>query len=180
MAPCSSTVFASDSAEVPANRFTRRRALRVLAGGAAAGLLAVASGAVLPSPAEAAMSLAMKLLRAEAWAKSQVGSTAYGTGRNTLCQRFVENAYGTSGRYPSAIAAARALPRFSRGARGQMVFFAANSSNGGFGHSGIYIGNGQMVSVTTSGVRISSVSGWSRGVAPFIGFANPPSSWPGR
>lgn len=124
-----------------------------------------------------------RLARAAEWARGQVGSYAWGPHRNgvTECQRFVENAYGTYGRYPSAKAAGElaqggSLPNVP----GVIVFFHANSSNWNYGHSAIYLGNDRMVGVGSSGVRESSVSDWSRRIAPYRGWANPPASWPGR
>jgi hypothetical protein len=79
----------------------------ILGGGA----LVTFTGAtfVLPAQEVQAAVLAYKLLRAEAWAKVQVGSRAWGTGNDTQGERFVENAYGMSGRYVSPGSAFRAI-----------------------------------------------------------------------
>lgn len=156
------------------------RGAQLISGVAGLGVAA----AIVPTADEAdaaTMGLAMKLSRAADWAGKQIGSKSWGTGTNTYCQRFAENAFGTSGKYASAIAAFRAIGRsVAPSARGQMVFFGANRTNGNWGHVGIVTGNDQFVSVTTTGVRAASISNWSRTVAPLIGSAYPPSSWPGR
>jgi cell wall-associated NlpC family hydrolase len=127
------------------------------------------------------LSVATKLSDAVAWAKTQIGSRNWGTGTNTYCELFVENAFGTSGRFSTAYAGYQSIGiSGSPQIPGQIVFFSKNSSNGGYGHVGIYIGNGQFISVTSSGVQLESLSWWSSNVASYVGYASPPSSWPGR
>ncbi|HXI19101.1 MAG TPA: NlpC/P60 family protein, partial [Chloroflexota bacterium] len=93
------------------------------------------------------------------WAMAQVGRQDY----IGLCQKFVENANGTTGRYPSAVAAANALTTNAGGQmgdapRGALVFFRPDASNGYFGHVGISLGGGQMVSGAANGVSVDGAS----------------------
>ncbi len=96
------------------------------------------------------------------WAMNKVGSQSW----NWLCQKFVENAYGTGGRYSSAKAAAAALMTNRGGTppRGSLAFFAPDPSNAGFGHVGIALGGGQFISATANGVKVDSLSDsyWGR------------------
>jgi len=57
---------------------------------------------------------------------------------------------------------------------GQIVFFAPNAGNGQQAHTGIYIGNGNFISVTSNGVKQYSLTWWSNNVAKYVGYANPP------
>ena len=78
---------------------------------------------------------------------------------NNLCEKFVEQAYGTTGVYPTAAAAAKQLvtrrgPQSWRDAPvGALLYFAADESNGNNGHAGIYLGNGRMISARPTGVQ---------------------------
>jgi hypothetical protein len=110
-----------------------------------------------------------------------------------LCQRFVEQAYGVSGRYPTAAAAARALTTrpgkdaWKSAPPGALLFFAPDASNAGNGHVGIALGNGTMISATSAGVREDRLDNpyWSRlftgwgEAAPFSGRRDPVSSGAG-
>lgn len=114
--------------------------------------------------------------RAVAWANSMVGATGY----DGWCERFVENAYGTSGRYGSALAnfnAQQAAGRISTSTNvpaGALAFFR-NPYDGGYGHVEISRGDGSFVS-TAATVR---VVGFSYG-GTFLGWSPAPDSWPGR
>ncbi|MFT4088963.1 MAG: hypothetical protein QM658_17765 [Gordonia sp. (in: high G+C Gram-positive bacteria)] len=86
--------------------------------------------------------------KAVSWALSQVGSNSY----NFACERFVENAYGTSGRSGNAISTYNLLK--SRGQirtsttgipKGALVF-SRSSYDGGNGHVMIAVGDGTYVS----------------------------------
>ena len=128
----------------------------------------------------------IRLQWATDWAKRQVGdTTTWGSGKNTYCEQFVENAYGVTGVATNPIdlynrfggvPASPALP-------GEILIFAANNDpivgNGGNGHAGIYMGGDQMISVQYNGVQWHSVSDWSAHYAKLMGFVYPPSSWPG-
>jgi hypothetical protein len=123
-----------------------------------------------------------KLSNAASWAVSQIGSTKWGTGTNTYCELFVENAFGTSGQFVDAYTAFRSIGVSGNPqAPGQVVYFDktyGNNGNAGNGHAGIYIGNDQFISVISSGVQQSKLSLWAD--SKYLGYANPPSSWPGR
>lgn len=116
---------------------------------------------------------------AAAWAAEQVGSSAW----NQFCQQFVENAYSTTGRYPSAAAAQSALNRgksLKEAVPGDLVYFRADDSNSGYGHAGIYLGNGQMVSATPQGVKVSDILSDAYYGPRFIGVAEAPPDWKGQ
>ncbi len=134
-----------------------------------------------------------RLPQAATWAWQQMsGRRLWIEGGETLCGTFVENAYGVSGVYPSAYDMYRALGRagdpsrhtlagLQRAPVGSIVFFAPNARNGYNGHVGVYVGNGQFVGVGSGGhVRQYSVQQWSGSISPFLGWASPPSNWPGR
>ena len=111
-----------------------------------------------------------------AWAQSLMGSTAYAW----YCQRFVENAFNTSGRYPSAWAAARALGlRGGVAPRGALVFFRPHASNLQYGHVGLSVGGGRMISALSRVSNNSYVSEpyWA---SLYAGWAPAPGVWPGR
>lgn len=112
------------------------------------------------------------------WALTQLGAQNY----LNLCQRFIENAYGTSGRYGSAAQASNALMNNTNMADadvGDLVFFRPDRSNGGAGHVGIYLGNGEMVSATNGGITRDRLDSpyWSN---LLVGFGDPPDQWAGR
>jgi len=80
-----------------------------------------------------------------------------------LCQRFVENVAGTSGQYPSAIAASNAIEGSTDWANmqpGDTIYFTPNAGNEGYGHAGIYAGNGMFINPGPSGVQTSSLTDW--------------------
>ncbi|WP_267618150.1 hypothetical protein [Gordonia bronchialis] len=119
--------------------------------------------------------------RAVSWAVGQVGSGAY----NFACQRFVENAFGTSGRFGSAIQMFNTLR--SQGAiRGGTppagaLTFSKSSWDKGYGHVSISLGNGRYVS---GGMPAPSTVNYMNGPAAsggtYLGWAYAPASWPGR
>ena len=115
-----------------------------------------------------------------AWAKTQLGQTRWAW----HCERFVEVAYGTSDRFPSAAAAAATLKLKARDApqnapAGTLMYFAKSKYNRRFGHVGISLGDGRMISalrtVSTSNVRRSTY--WRN---LYRGWAEAPSTFPGR
>jgi cell wall-associated NlpC family hydrolase len=92
--------------------------------------------------------------QAIAWARSRLGRQDW----NGLCERFVEEAYGTSGVFPSAAAAQSMITHRGKDAwrsapAGALVYFAPDATNGFNGHVGIALGGGRMISATPSGVR---------------------------
>lgn len=122
---------------------------------------------------------------AAAWAVGQMSRQEW----NNFCERFIENAYGTSGRYLTAAAGGQALIThrnrpapgnpFDGAEVGDLVFFAADASNQNAGHVGIYVGNGEMVSATPGGVRRSKILGDPYYGPRFLGWGSPPSQWQG-
>jgi phage-related protein len=100
--------------------------------------------------------LAAKGENAIAWALNKLGSQDW----NWLCQRFVEMAFGTSGKYPSAWSAAQALMtnRGGNPPRNSLVFFRPDSTNANFGHVGISLGDNRFISATANGVRIDDLN----------------------
>jgi cell wall-associated NlpC family hydrolase len=134
-----------------------------------------------------------RLSRAALWAQQQTsGTRRWIANGETLCGTFVENAYGVSGIYESAYGMYRALGRsgdashhtlagLQRAPIGAIVFFAPNARNSYSGHVGIYVGSGQFVGIGSGGhARQYSVQWWSSALSPFVGWAYPPSNWPGR
>lgn len=83
-----------------------------------------------------------------------------------LCERFVEKVTkGATGLFPSAIAAwqgqqDKASTDLSQLKAGDSLYFAPDQSNGGYGHTGIYEGNGNMISATNSGVKSTPLDKW--------------------
>lgn len=117
-------------------------------------------------------------LGALAWAKSQLGSRSW----NWYCERFVEFAYGTSNRYRSAWAAASSIGLIGSPPQtapaGTLMFFGPHHTNGYYGHVGISLGDGRMISGLST-VRIDRVvSGYWRSL--YRGWNYAPRSWPGR
>ena len=95
-------------------------------------------------------------------AESQLGSSDF----NGWCQAFVEEStMGKRGTYPSAIDAwvkqqDKARPGLAGIMPGDPIYFSPNKSNRGFGHTGIYMGNGQFISATDNGVQENSLNDW--------------------
>ena len=112
------------------------------------------------------------------WALSNLGSKDF----YNLCQRFIEQAYGTGGQYASAAAASKALFKTANPAEadvGDLVFFRPDASNGYAGHAAVYLGNGEMVGATNAGVTKDRIDSpyWS---TLLVGFGDPPDAWKGR
>jgi cell wall-associated NlpC family hydrolase len=99
--------------------------------------------------------------RAIEWFYGRLGSTAY-EGR---CELAVENAFGTSGRYPTARSNWNArnpkMTPHSSARRGHLVFWNTSSA----GHVAISLGNGRVVTSSAPGRRI--------GIADINYFQNP-------
>ena len=115
---------------------------------------------------------------AASWALSNLGSKDF----YNLCQRFIEQAYGTGGQYGSAAAAGKALFKTANPAEadvGDLVFFRGDASNGYAGHAAIYLGNGEMVGATNAGVTKDRIDSpyWKN---LLVGFGDPPDAWKGR
>lgn len=113
------------------------------------------------------------------WARSQARLKRW----RWRCERFVEEAFGTRGRFDTAKQAADTLElhrgAFSEAPRGSLVYFGADRHNRGYGHVGLALGRGRMLSalqtVTTTDV---SRSPYWQGL--YLGWADAPEDWPGR
>ena len=106
------------------------------------------------------------------WAMSRIGQGGWAG----WCERFVENAFGTGGRHASAWAAAQAMMTNPGGAManapaGTLLFFRPDASNQGFGHVGISLGDGRMVSATNNGPEVTGSSNYWQGL--FAGWGPP-------
>jgi uncharacterized protein YraI len=121
--------------------------------------------------------------RAVDWANSMVGSQSY----NFLCERFAENAYGTYGRYASAIAAFSALQSAgtmhytSTGIPKGALVFSKSPVDLGNGHVEISRGDGSFVSggMSNPTVQVTYTPVPGRG-GTFLGWSYAPSTWAGR
>lgn len=133
-----------------------------------------------PAPAPAPAS--SRADRAVAWANSMIGSQAY----PSLCERFVENAFGTSQRYISALAAFNSLRsagkmRYtSTGIPKGALVFSRNPRDGGYGHVQLSRGDGTFVMGGSLGRATVAVSTSPGAGGTFIGWAYAPDAWPGR
>ncbi len=89
---------------------------------------------------------------------------------NKFCQRFVEAVTdGKTGQYPSAAAAwndhvakGKAKAGLTGITPGSLIYFNPDSSNGNFGHVGIYEGGGDFISATDNGVQSKSLKDWQQ------------------
>lgn len=136
--------------------------------------------AVYPYAGGAPDCLAPRQASAVNWARSQLGFSGW----NGWCERFVEVAYGTSGRYTSAaanLAQKRLTGQLHAGDTnvpiGALAFFAPSWQNGGYGHVMISIGGGTFIS-TGSTVYVTGLNQAMFG--PYAGWAYADASWPGR
>ena len=133
-----------------------------------------------------------RLPAAVAWATAQMSAPSLWLEDGvTLCDKFVENAFGVTAQYPTAYDMYLALGKSSDPARhtladlqhappGAIVFFDRNSGNYNDGHVGIFLGNDQFVGVVTGGkVKQHSVQWWNDHVSHFLGWAYPRADWPG-
>lgn len=133
-----------------------------------------------------------RLQQAVVWATQEVSaSQLWLDGGVTLCDKFVENAFGVTAQYPTAYDMYLALAKPSDPARhlladlqhappGAIVFFDRNAGNWNDGHVGVFIGNDQFISVVTGGhVKQHSVQEWNDHTSRFLGWAYPRADWPG-
>ncbi len=132
-----------------------------------------------------------RLREAVVWATQQMGTAKlWLDGGVSLCDQFVENAYGVTAQYPTAydmyLALGRSNPArttiasLSQAPAGAILFFDRNSKNGGNGHVGIYIGNGQFIGVVSSGkVKQLGVQWWNDNASMFLSWTYPRADWPG-
>jgi hypothetical protein len=88
------------------------------------------------------------------WFYSRRGATNY----EGQCELAAENAFGTSGRYPTARATWNARDHnfpYSSAPRGMLVFYDTSAA----GHVAVSLGNGQVISTSVGGhIDIASVS----------------------
>lgn len=113
------------------------------------------------------------------WARSQLGLTRWAW----RCERFVEEAYGTRDRFDSARQAAATL-HLHRGPitaapKGSLVFFGPDVVNRGFGHVGLSLGHGNIISALAR-VEVTTVIHSAYWQSVYVGWADAPSTWPGR
>ncbi|MDQ2785882.1 MAG: C40 family peptidase [Chloroflexota bacterium] len=133
-----------------------------------------------------------RLQQAVIWATQQVSaSRLWLDGGVTLCDMFVENAFGVTAQYPTAYDMYLALGKSGDPAHhtladlqhappGAIVFFDKNAGNWNDGHVGVFVGNDQFISVVTGGhVTQHSVQQWNDHTSPFLGWAYPRADWPG-
>lgn len=82
------------------------------------------------------------------------------------CQSFVRQVTGGKTTGASAIQAWNRAPQKVQGTQGikpgDLVYFSPNTSNRGYGHTGIYAGNGQFISATNSGIKQTNVLDWMK------------------
>ena len=118
-------------------------------------------------------------LTALTWARTQLRFTEWAW----RCERFVEEAYGTRDRFDTARQAAATLPLhrtpIAEAPAGTLVFFAADKANRAFGHVGLSLGKGKMISAL-SRVEITDVTRSPYWRSLYLGWADAPSTWPGR
>lgn len=128
-----------------------------------------------------ALSPEAKVQGAVEWANQQVGRTDYAW----FCQRFVEHAFGTQNQYSTAAAASSDLaPLRDQGnpaaaPAGALMFFARHASNRYFGHVGLSVGGGRMISALAR-VQVDDVGSSQYWRSLYLGWAPAPASWPGR
>lgn len=133
-----------------------------------------------------------RLQQAIVWATQQVSaSRLWLDGGVTLCDQFVENAFGVTAQYPTAYDMYLALGKSGDPTRhtladlqhappGAIVFFDRNTGNWNDGHVGVFLGNDQFISVVTGGhVGQHSVQSWNDQISRFLGWAYPRADWPG-
>jgi len=126
-----------------------------------------------------------------AWAQSFVLQPAFPvTGANGLtsrssfkCTDFVANAYG----YPATSFTAGLIwyasvvqhPGDWNAPRGSLVFFSPNSYNSRMGHVALSTGNGNLIEAGYDVIIRSTLRDENHN-APYLGWAWPPLTWPGR
>jgi hypothetical protein len=106
---------------------------------------------------------------AVSWMRGHLGYT----GLESYCEKAVEEAYGTSGIWPSAIAHWRGAPEHTSGTAPAGSFVYWNIS--AYGHVGIADGSGGFYSTSVNGAighesRVSYFSnylGWTPGARPY-------------
>jgi hypothetical protein len=113
------------------------------------------------------------------WARTQLGSTIWAY----RCERFVEEAYGTRYIFASAWVAAQHVTLHhspvTSAPPGTLVYFGPDSANRGYGHVGLSLGGGNIISALET-VQITDIPKSRYWSSLYLGWAYAPSSWPGR
>jgi hypothetical protein len=125
------------------------------------------------------------------WAESFVGRASFpvvGTTNGScwstyFCTDFVANAYGYPATpYHAALFWAVSVNQHSgdwNAPRGSLVFFGPSALNGERGHVALCTGNGNLIEAGYELIIESTIIDESHS-APYLGWAWPPSAWPGR
>lgn len=142
--------------------------------------MAQAYTAIYPVSGPAPDCTSVRELRAINWAHSMIGNRNYAN----LCERFVENAFGTTGRYYSAkanlnskITSGQLHSGDTNVPAGALAFFGPARQNGYYGHVMLSIGGGRFISSGKT-VHITGLNTVAFG--PYAGWAWADGSWPGR
>jgi NlpC/P60 family protein len=131
-------------------------------------------GTLLWRNSMAAVKVTARAANAVGWAWNRIGATKTSSGAwwAWKCETFVENAYGTSGRYATALAHYRAVKAniHTSGTPppGAMVFYNLTQ----WGHVGISVGGGYVISTQTpngAAVKKHTVGYFSN----YLGWASP-------
>jgi hypothetical protein len=106
-----------------------------------------------------------------------LGDFTWGSGSNTFCETYVEQATGIGNQgLTAADAAARlaGLGLLKQGTppAGAIVYFGPSADNEFDGHVGIAQGGGLFKSVTVDGLALAPMAGWQ---APYLGWVDPQS-----
>lgn len=112
-------------------------------------------------------------------------SDEFGRAWSGYCEGFAEVAYGTRGQFPSAYSHylwqlnSGRIRKDANPPVGALVFYGGG---GGYGHIGVSIGSGQVIS--TQGFDKQYLPVWQHTVTgisnPYYGWAYAPNNWPGR
>ena len=99
------------------------------------------------------------------------------------CECFVEEAYGTRMIFTTAAAAASRLALHHDAVKlappGSLVYFAADKYNQRYGHVGLSLGHGRMISAL-SRVAVTDVTHSKYWRKLYLGWVDAPTTWPGR
>lgn len=124
--------------------------------------------------------IAVREQRAISWARSMLGSTGY----RGWCERFVENAFGTTGRYASAktnlnqkIASGQLHSSDTNVPAGALAFFKPSWQNNYYGHVMLSVGGGAFIS---SGRTVHATGINTAAFGPYAGWAWADANWSGR
>lgn len=111
-------------------------------------------------------------------AKQQLGEKAY----IGYCQAFVADTAGGQNHGASAIEAwnnqqDKATQGLNGISPGDEIYFNADDSNGGNGHTGIYSGNNHFISATNNGIEEQDLADWQKSTGQqLLGYISPNKS----